>query len=131
VLAVSATLIWRANQDLWRTNQELRQNSYFQRIALAEREWSANDLRGMEQLLEACPADLRGWEWHYLRRRRHKSLPIMTHAQVVLSVTVSRDGGRIASCSQDGIVKIWDATTGREILSFQAHKNHARSVAFS
>src|SRR5439155_22468336 len=57
-LAVSSALIWRANQNL-------RQNLYYQNIALADREWSANKLGRMEQLLEACPMHLRGWEWRY------------------------------------------------------------------
>src|SRR5262249_50185671 len=45
--AVSGGLIWRANR-------ELRQTLYFQNIALAEREWSANSLGRVEQLLDAC-----------------------------------------------------------------------------
>src|SRR5262249_35789854 len=36
-LAVSTMLVWRANQ-------ELRRNLYYQYIALAEREWSANKI---------------------------------------------------------------------------------------
>ena len=37
---------------------------YLQRIALADREWSANNLSRMDALLEQCPSDMRGWEWH-------------------------------------------------------------------
>src|SRR5437773_940460 len=47
-----------------------RRTSYYERIALAEREWSANNLSRVEQLLDACPADLRGWEWRYFKRLR-------------------------------------------------------------
>jgi WD40 repeat protein len=120
-----------AKEDLQHVLEQERQNSYYQRIALAEREWSANNLSGMEQLLENCPTDLRGWEWHYLRRLRYKRLPLMEHAQVVLSVAVSPDGERIASSSQDGIIKIWDAKTGQELRSVPAHDNQVRSIAFS
>jgi WD40 repeat protein/serine/threonine protein kinase len=122
--AVSSGLIWRANR-------ELRQTVYFQNIALAEREWSANNLRGMERLLDGCPTDLRGWEWHYLRRLRYKRLPPMEHAAAVLSVAVSPQGERIASSGQDGIIKMWDAKTGQELHSIPAHKDHVRSLAFS
>src|SRR5262249_53383560 len=45
-----------------------RTNLYFSRITLAHREWLANDLRATERLLGDCPPDLRGWEWHYVRR---------------------------------------------------------------
>jgi WD40 repeat protein/serine/threonine protein kinase len=115
----------------WQTLERERQNSYYQRIALAEREWSANNLGGMERLLDACPTNLRGWEWRYLRRLRYKRLPVMEHAGAVLSVAVSSDGERIASSSQDGIIKIWDAKTGQELRSIHAHDSHARSIVFS
>ena len=42
---------------------------YFRRIALAEREIEAGNVGRAEELLEECPAELRGWEWHYLKRR--------------------------------------------------------------
>jgi serine/threonine protein kinase len=50
--------------------QEKTHTAYLQSIALAGREWSANNLGRMEQLLDACPAELRGWEWYYLKRLR-------------------------------------------------------------
>jgi WD40 repeat protein len=111
--------------------EKLERTLYYQSVALAEREWSANNLSGMERLLDACPTDLRGWEWHYLRRLRYKGLPLMEHAGAALSLAVSPDGERIASSSQDGIIKIWDAKTGQELRSIPAHENHARSIAFS
>jgi WD40 repeat protein/serine/threonine protein kinase len=144
-LAVSAALIWQANEGLNRANDDLnkanadlkqslereRLNAYYQRIALAEREWSTNNQPRYAQLLEECPLDLRGWEWYYLQRLRFKALPPLHHEAAVFCVAISADGGRIASTSQDGMVKIWDAKNGQELLSFRAHENHARSVAFS
>jgi serine/threonine protein kinase len=123
-LAVSTVVTWQANEGL-------RRSLYFERIARADREGSANNLRGMEQLLDACPADLRDFEWRYLRRLRYKSRPLLHHGAALLSVAVSPDGTRIASGSQDGTVTIWDAKTGQELRSIHAHENHARTVAFS
>jgi WD40 repeat protein len=120
-----------ALQEKERVLERERQNAYYQRIALAEREWSENNLSGMERLLEACPADLRDWEWRYLRRLRYKALPLMEHDRPVLGVAVSPDGERIASASQDGIITIWDAATGKKLLPpIHAHPSHARCVAF-
>ena len=48
--------------------QRERQASYFQRIALADAEkWAKRDGRA-DQVLDECPADLRAWEWRYLKR---------------------------------------------------------------
>jgi WD40 repeat protein/serine/threonine protein kinase len=141
-LAVSTVLTGRANRDLrqalGRERDALhraRQNAYYQRIALAEREWAANNLQRYDQLLQECPEELRGWEWHYLRRLRYKNLPPLRHDAAVLCAVFSPDGRRIASSDQEGWVKVWDAQTGQERLKFRAHqehaRSHARSVAFS
>src|SRR5262249_49195175 len=69
-LAVSSFFVWRAQARTDAVNRELQTTLYYHRIALAEREWSANNLGRVEELLEACPPDLRDWEWHYLKRLR-------------------------------------------------------------
>src|SRR5262249_48034637 len=51
--------------------QELERNLYFTHIALAEREQSVANWGRAEELLDDCPAHLRDWEWHYLKRLRH------------------------------------------------------------
>jgi WD40 repeat protein len=130
-LAVSTALIWRAKADLGKALERERQTSYYQRIARAEREWSANDLRGLEQLLDACPSDLRGWEWHYLKRLSLQNISPLEHAAAVFAATFSPDGRWIVSGSQDGMVTVWNATTGEKRFAFAAHKNHVRSVAIS
>src|SRR5262249_2572577 len=44
------------------------------RVARADREWRAGNVRHAADLLGLCPAPLRGWEWHYLRRLCHTGL---------------------------------------------------------
>jgi serine/threonine protein kinase len=132
VLAVSIALIWRANQDLHQSLERERQNAYYQRIALAERESSANNLSRALELLDECPADLRGWEWHYLNRLLHGQGPrVSRHEAAVLAVALSPDGERMASSDQAGLILIWNARTGQLLQRLQAHAKHVRSVAFS
>jgi WD40 repeat protein/serine/threonine protein kinase len=129
-LAVSTVLVWRANNGLSDSLERERQNSYFQRIALAERESSANNLSRTDELLDACPADLRGWEWHYLKGLRLHSIPPLAHPKAVLCAAFSADGRCIATGSQDGMVTIWDASTWHG-KPFSAHEQQVRSLAFS
>jgi WD40 repeat protein/serine/threonine protein kinase len=109
---------------------EERQNSYFQRIALAEREWSANNLGLMEQLLDTCPADLRGWEWRYLKRLPLGGLPPIRHGTGVLSVAFSPDDRRIVVGDHSGFVTIWNAM-GEKKYTFRAHQRHISGATFS
>jgi WD40 repeat protein/serine/threonine protein kinase len=123
-LAAGALLIWRANQ-------ELQQNLYFHLIAGAEREWSANNLGRMQQLLDECPEHLRGWEWHYLQRLRFKTLSPLRHDSAAFCAEFSPDGKRIASSDRDGMIRLWDAATGQLLRKISAHEGVVYSIAFS
>src|SRR5262249_9832724 len=45
-----------------------QRTAYARAIALAYAEWRAGNAGTAERVLSECPAGLRGWEWHYLRR---------------------------------------------------------------
>jgi WD40 repeat protein/serine/threonine protein kinase len=131
-LAVSTVLIWESKEELRRTLERERVNSYYQCIALADREWEVNDLGRMQQTLEACPADLRGWEWHYLRRLPYRTLPPLHNDSAVHGVAFSPDSRRLASADHNGVVKVWDVLTGQVVFPpFQAHDKPCGSVAYS
>jgi WD40 repeat protein len=53
------------------------------------------------------------------------------HTEIVQSVAVSPDGSRVAGVGLNGLVIVWDAASGQELIRFQAHDEHAFSVTFS
>ncbi|OKH39530.1 hypothetical protein FACHB389_07850 [Nostoc calcicola FACHB-389] len=53
------------------------------------------------------------------------------HSNSVYSVAFSPDGKTIASASADNTVKLWNAATGKEIITLKGHSNYVYSVAFS
>jgi WD40 repeat protein len=46
------------------------------------------------------------------------------HTGPVFGVALSPDGKRIASGSDDGTVRVWDAATGKNLLTLNGHTDH-------
>jgi WD40 repeat protein len=57
-------------------------------------------------------------------------LAVLTHPAAVRSVQPAVNGTRIAAASDDGFVRVWDVTTGRELERFGGHAGAVSSVAF-
>jgi WD40 repeat protein/serine/threonine protein kinase len=118
-VAVGASLSAFRFRDIART-AEL--NRYFSDVALAHRECQAENPGRAEKLLDACPPNLRGWEWHYLKRQSHTALiTIPAHDDYVFNVVYSPDGKSLATSSQDGTARVFDAATGRLIHTLRGH----------
>jgi WD40 repeat protein len=105
--------------------------AYAAQIGLAQREWQDGNVGHARELLDACQADLRGWEHDYLYTLFNKNQHTFRgHSGFVHSVAFSPDGKRIVSGCADNTVKVWDAQYGQEILYLKGHTGIVRSVAF-
>lgn len=57
--------------------EQAERNLYFLGISAANQEWLAGNVAAAEALLDACPAECRHWEWHYLKRLCHLELFVL------------------------------------------------------
>ncbi len=113
-------------------SEELRRTLYVNSIQLAEAKYGEANIRHVRELLDACPEDLRGWEWYRLRHISDQSrMTLLGHKKLATSVAFSPDGKRIISGGWDNTIKVWDAETGDELMTLRGHKECVKSVAFS
>ncbi len=119
---------WRAEA----ARRDLEGTLYLQRIALAHRELSADNLGRALELLDQCPDRLRQWEWRYLKRLCQVEPRVLRDPgkAEVTSVTFSPDGHRLAASAGDGTVKLWNIETGALIRTLPTGADFVYSVAF-
>jgi WD40 repeat protein/serine/threonine protein kinase len=125
-----------AKNDLARAFQRELRTLYFHRIALAERELWANNVGRAEELLDECPAHLRGWEWYYLKRLCHaRPITLSLGGRFRLGhgadLVFSLDGRWLAAPGGEKDIKVWDAATGQELAALPGHDKRVLRLAFS
>jgi WD40 repeat protein/serine/threonine protein kinase len=107
------------------------QVSYERDIHLADEAWHNGHFERVRKLLEGCPQDLRGWEWHYLKGQA-KDGDFLQHKSAFLAVAFHPDNRHLAAGSSDGLVWFWDTLTKKKPLFGQErHPGGVWSVAFS
>jgi WD40 repeat protein len=112
--------------------QDARISLYFNHIALAEREWRAGNVARAEELLDACPEELRAWEWQYLKRVCHSDLltvgaPVAGYS----TIAYSPDGKQLATAGIDNEVLLVNVARGAVARTLHGHSSSVFALAFS
>jgi WD40 repeat protein len=55
---------------------------------------------------------------------------VKAHDGYARAVVVSPDGGTVASCGNDQLIKLWKAGDGAEVRTLEGHESHVYNVAF-
>ena len=55
----------------------------------------------------------------------------LRHPDLIHDLDFSPDGRTLASAGDEGVVRIWDVATGKQILKLQGHQGGAHAAAFS
>jgi WD40 repeat protein len=140
-----------ANADQARAQTRFAQRLlYAARMNLIQAAWEANEaVRVLDLLRATAPQpgdeDFRGFEWHYWDRlcRGHvvtlagsaqdvrQAQAAYRPSQEVRQVAFRPDGRQLAGASDDGTIRVWDATTGQELLAWNGHGSGAKCLAYS
>ena len=124
----------KAEAEMQRAEEQLARAEwllYASKLMMAQNDFdSANGALALHYLSE-CPEKLRGWEWRHLWNRFNARLTLAGHARPVSSVAFSADGQRIVTGSQDKTAKVWNATTGEQLLTLKGGKGDIYGAALS
>jgi WD40 repeat protein len=108
---------------------------YIADMSLIQRAWEGDDIGRIRDLLDETRIYReRGFEWGYWHRLCHlDAVTLAGHTSGVLRAAYSPDGSRVVTAGYEGVVKVWDVQTGKQLLSFAGiAKNQAiTSIAYS
>src|SRR5262249_2657266 len=131
-LREAAQIVRDHAQEAQRLADQQRTNAvrhlYGANMNLVQPAWEQDNLDRVRQLVEETAAyTQRSFEWYYWQRQMHLELRTLRgHVGGVWAVAFSADGQRIVTGSEDHVAKVWDATSGKELLILKGHSKGIR-----
>jgi WD40 repeat protein/predicted Ser/Thr protein kinase len=146
-----AGILWEWRQAEWHARGEEQQRKIAEQDAAETRLdlYAADVAVAAQAILDGHPGaarrtlarlrplsgarDLRGFEWYYLWHRSEgdQLVTLKGHQLTVDCVAFSRDGQRLATGSQDGTLRIWNASAYTLLKTLKITTNAVWSVAFT
>ena len=113
---------------------------YFNNMLMAGGEWTDCNVGRAERLLDECisktgEVDLRGWEWHYLKRQCHTEVRTLAGHGINLGTIVFSTNGLVATVDTAfRYISIWNAKTGERVRTIEIGPDRGQNygdIAFS
>jgi WD40 repeat protein len=121
-LAAETLAIQQRDAAIW--------SAYVSHIASAFGALQTNEFQQLRNSLARAASQHRGWEWRFLAGMAEASEEtIAAHDDMVFGLVGSPDGQRLATCSRDGSLCVWDVLTRKPLLRF-GHPGTTQCIAF-
>ncbi len=137
-LSVASSKLGLAMDDVKTERAMARRHLYASRMALIQVALQNGQTARIVELLRSLipeseqQDDLRGFEWHHLWSKYHgEQFQLVGHSGPVTCLACSPDQRWIASGSADHSIRIWDASTGKQVHHFIGHTNEVTDLTFS
>jgi WD40 repeat protein len=139
ILVAIASLAFVAieQRNIARAEKETnRKQLYAAHMNLAEQAWEdAGVARMLDLINNHMPKpgqdDLRGFEWYHLWSLGHGELRSFHHGDLGVPVKFFPDNRRLVTGGSDNIIRVWDVSTGEQLMTFSGHSGEVLSVDVS
>ena len=104
-------------------------SAYAYGIRQAQASINVNNVAAARKQLLEVPENLRGWEWGYLFKETFKCQLSLAYTGRI--AVFSPDGRRILTASDNNTAKVWDAESGKELVTLEGHEGGVMNAVFS